>query len=86
MVEHELAKIAEVVASEYVASQTPSVIKNNVEELLHQHHHEDRVDEKLCKMIIDATLDNRMCESPLASLGEFYTSWFLFHTALGAQK
>jgi hypothetical protein len=66
--EHELAKIAELVASEYVASQTPLIIKNAVEELLHQHHHEHaRGDEKLCKMITDGTLHNRMCESPLAS-------------------
>jgi hypothetical protein len=87
-VEHELAKIAEVVASEYVASQTPLVVKQVVEELLHQHHDEDGGNEKLCKMIIDGTLHNRMCESPssLASSDELHTSWFLFHTALGAQK
>jgi hypothetical protein len=59
--------IAELVASEYVASQTPLVIQKAVEELLHQHHHEDGGDEKLCKMVIDGILHNRMCKSPLAS-------------------
>jgi hypothetical protein len=66
-VEHASVKIAELVASEYVASQTPLVIKQTVEELLHQHHHKDGGDEKLCKMIIDETLHNRMCESSFAS-------------------
>jgi hypothetical protein len=66
-VAHELANIAELVASRYAASQTPLVIKKAVEELLHQHHHEDGGDETLCKIIIDGTLHNRMCESPLAS-------------------
>jgi hypothetical protein len=66
-VEHKSAKIAELVASEYVASQTPLVVAQAVGELLHQHHHEDGGDEKLCKMIIDGTLHNRMCKSPLAS-------------------
>jgi hypothetical protein len=66
-VEHASVKIAELVASEYVASQTPLVIKKTVEELLHQYHHEDGGDEKLFKMIIDATLHNRMCESPFSS-------------------
>jgi hypothetical protein len=66
-VEHALVRIAELVASEYVTSQTPLVIKKAVEELLHQHHHEDGGDEKLCKMIIDGALHNHMCESPLAS-------------------
>jgi hypothetical protein len=66
-VEHALAKISELVASEYVASQTLLAIKKAVEELIHQHHHEDGGDEKLCKMIIDGALHNHMCESPLAS-------------------
>jgi hypothetical protein len=66
-VEHKSAKIAELVASEYVASQTSLVITQAVEELLHQHHHEDRGDDKLYNMIVDGTLHNRMCESPLAS-------------------
>jgi hypothetical protein len=66
-VDHKSAKIAELVASEYAASQTPLVVAQAVEELLHQHHHEDGGDEKLCKMIIDGTLHHRMCESPLAS-------------------
>jgi hypothetical protein len=65
-IEHELAKIAELVASEYVASQTPLIIKKTVEELLHQHHHQHGGDDKLCEMIIDGALHNRMCESPLA--------------------
>jgi hypothetical protein len=66
-VEHALAKIAELVASEYIASESPLAIKKAVGELLHQHHHEGGGDEKLCKMILDGTLHNRMCESPLAS-------------------
>jgi hypothetical protein len=65
--EHELAKIAELVASEFVASQTPLIIKKAVEELLHQHYHEHGGDEELCKMITDGTLHNCMCESPLSS-------------------
>jgi hypothetical protein len=63
-VEHALVKIAKLVASEYVASQTPLVIKKAVEALLHQHRHENGGDEQLCKMIIDEILHNRMCESP----------------------
>jgi hypothetical protein len=66
-VEHALVKIAELVASEYVASQTPLVIKKAVEELLHQHHHENGGDKKLLKMIFDEILHHRMCESPFPS-------------------
>jgi hypothetical protein len=66
-VEQKSSKIAQLVASEYVASQTPLAIKKAVKELLHQHHDEDGGDEQLCKMIIDGILQNRMCESPLAS-------------------
>jgi hypothetical protein len=66
-VEHALAQIAELVASEYVSSQTPLVIKQAVEKLLYQHHHQHEGDEKLCKMIIDEALHNRMCEFTLAS-------------------
>jgi hypothetical protein len=63
-----LAKIAEMVVSEYVASQTPLAIKEAVEKLLHQCHEEDGGDEKLCQMIIDRILQMRMCEcSPLTS-------------------
>jgi hypothetical protein len=63
-----LANIAELVVSEYVASQTPLAIKEAVENLLHQCHEEDGGDEKLCQMIIDRILQMRMCEcSPLIS-------------------
>jgi hypothetical protein len=65
-VQHASAKITQLVASEYVASQPPLVIKKAVKELLHQHHHEGGGDEQLCKMIIGGTLHNRMCESLLA--------------------
>jgi hypothetical protein len=65
-VEQSSTKIAELVASEYVTSQTPVAIKQAVEELLHQHHDEHGGDEKLCEMIIDEILKKRMCESPLA--------------------
>jgi hypothetical protein len=86
-VEHASAKIAEIVASEYVASERPLAINKAVGELLHPHHYEHGGDElKLCKMIIDGTLHNCMCESPLASQGELHPSWSLFHTAPGAQK
>jgi hypothetical protein len=61
------ARIAELSASEYVASQTPLAIKEAVEDILHQHHDEDGGDEQLCKMIIDKILQMRMCESPLTS-------------------
>jgi hypothetical protein len=67
------ARTAELCASEYVASQTPSAIKEAVEEILHQHHNEDGEDEQLCKMIIDKILQMRMCESPLTSSGELPT-------------
>jgi hypothetical protein len=66
-VEKQSAKIAQLVASEYVKSQTPLAIKKAVKDLLHQYHDEDGGDEQLCKMIIDGILQNRMCESPLTS-------------------
>jgi hypothetical protein len=66
MVEHKSAKIVELVASEYAASRTPLVVAQAVGELLYQHTLEGGGDEKLCKMIIDGTLHNRMCKSPLA--------------------
>jgi hypothetical protein len=78
-VKPQLANMAKLVASRYAASQAPLVIKKAVEELLHQHHHEDGGDETLCKMIIDGTLHNRMCESPWhlevnsILLGSFFT-------------
>jgi hypothetical protein len=72
------AKIAGLVASEYVASQTPLAIKQAVEELLHQHYDEDGGEEKLCKMIIDKILQRRMSESSFVSSSELHTSWFLF--------
>jgi hypothetical protein len=63
--EQKSAKVAELVASEYVLSQSSIIIKKDVEELLHQYNDEDRGDEKLCEMIIDMILQKRICESPL---------------------
>jgi hypothetical protein len=68
------AKILELAASQYVESETPSIIKETVDELLHQHHSESHDseygggDEKLCKMIIDIILQRRMCGSSFSML------------------
>jgi hypothetical protein len=77
--------IAELGASEYVASQTPVAIKEAVEELLHQHLDEDGGDEQLCKMIIDIIFQKRMCECFDISR-TLYTFWFLFHTVPAIYK
>jgi hypothetical protein len=56
----------ELAASQYVESETASIIKGIVDEL-HQHHSESRDleygggDEKLCKMIRDIILQGHMC-------------------------
>jgi hypothetical protein len=59
------AKIADLVVSEYIASQIPFAITNAIEEFLHHSHDEDGVDEHLGKMIIHTIFQERMCESPM---------------------
>jgi len=54
------AKIAKLVASEYVTSQTPLTIKKVVEQLPYQYHDEDGWDQELCKMIVDRILQMRI--------------------------
>ena len=66
--------ISKLVVSEFVASQSPLSIKEAVEELLHEYFDEHGGDKRLCQMIVDKTLQMRMCESPLTSSGELHTS------------
>jgi len=48
----------ELAAAEYITSGTPAAVLKAVKDVLSQ---DDGDDEKLCKMIIDIILRNRMC-------------------------
>jgi hypothetical protein len=52
------AKTLELAAAEYKTSGTPAAVQKAVKDVLSQYGGDD---EKLCKMIIDIILQNRMC-------------------------
>jgi hypothetical protein len=54
----ESAKSFELAAAEYKTSGTPVAVQEAVKDFLHQ---DDGDDEKLCSMIMDIVLQNRMC-------------------------
>ena len=52
------ANTLELAAAEYKTSGTPAAVQKAVKDVLSQ---DDGDDEKLCKMVIDVILQNRMC-------------------------
>ena len=52
------AKTLELAAAEYKTSGTPAAVQKAVKDILSQ---DDGDDKKLCKMVIDFILQNRMC-------------------------
>jgi len=59
----ESGKITELAAAEYTKTKTATVVEKAVKDILRQ---DDGDDDKLCDMIIDIILQNRMCEPHLS--------------------
>ena len=53
----------ELAAAEYTKTKTAAVVEEAVKDILHQ---DDGDDNKLCNMITDIILLNRMCKPPLS--------------------